>query len=112
MALKGDRLRSLREAKGYTQEELAELVDAGTLQIWRWESEKTDPASDFIEKLARVLGTSADYLIGLEDDPIDRTRQRDLSDDEAKLIEAYRTGRIWEIVKLLEKIAPTVVTSE
>jgi transcriptional regulator with XRE-family HTH domain len=106
IALQGNRLKALREAKGYTQEKLAELINVASLQIYRWESGQRDPSSDTVARLARILGTTTDYLVGIEDAPQHRARKEDLSPDEQLLVEAYRAGRIWEIIRLLEARSP------
>ena len=101
MPLQGARLRELRERLGYSQQDLAEKVETALQQIYRWESSKTDPSGDFITRLAKALDTTTDYLLGLDDDPTGRRREEDLTPDERRLLVAYRTGRIYELLRLL-----------
>src|SRR5579871_2908744 len=64
------RLRETRERKGLSQKQLALLCGLGINQISRYENGATDPASHILQKLATSLGVSADYLLGLTDEPI------------------------------------------
>lgn len=101
MGLIGSRLKEMRERKGYTQEELAELIGVGQLQMWRWESNKTEPSGEYIAQLSRYLETTADYLLGLSDDAIPHFEDGDLSDMERGLVAAFRAGDIKEAIQIL-----------
>lgn len=68
----GERLRYLRNKRGYTQEQLADALNIGNKQIWRYENEETRPDGLTIARIAKALDTTTDYLLGLTDDP---TRQ-------------------------------------
>ena len=59
-----DRLRQLRNRKGWTQEELAEYADMAVRQIQYLESKNPSPAKiDTIEKLAKAFGLSCSKLL-------------------------------------------------
>jgi transcriptional regulator with XRE-family HTH domain len=103
MPLQGNRLKELRQARGYTQEALSDMLHVGTAQISRWETGENDPKADFIDRLASILGTTADYLLGREDDPLLRDRLTDLSPDERRLIDSYRSGELKKLFLSLEK---------
>lgn len=89
--MQGDRLRKQREINGLTQPQLARLVGVTKQQIYRWETDKNDPPGDAIMLLAKQLGCSADYLLGLSDYPIPLDNQ-DLTETENELIAAIRGG--------------------
>lgn len=99
----GSRIREMREALGLTQEQLAEIIDVGVLQINRYENNKTQPNADMLIRLAQGLGCSADYLLGLIDDP--RTRnpsdRGDLNVKERVAISAWRRGERIEAIKMI-----------
>lgn len=99
MRLRGNRLKAVRRARGLTQEQLAEMIDVNVLQIYRWETEKNDPSSSFVAEIACVLNTSIDYLMGLTDES--DIQESDLAPDEQQLINAYRAGKVWDIIRLL-----------
>lgn len=99
--LRGDRFRILRENKGYTHEELAELLELGTTQIWRYENGKTDPSADILARISQVFEVSADYLLGLTDDPNPNLKIDNLTSQERKVLAAMRHGDVVEAMKAL-----------
>lgn len=58
----GEKLRSARKAKGYTQRELAARIDARHNSVSNWENDQNKPDSDTIELLCRVLDLSPNQL--------------------------------------------------
>lgn len=98
--MKGHRLRAVRESLHLTQSELAERLGVDTLQIWRYENEKTTPKADMIARVATELNVSSDYLLGLTDEPVSLKNSRlKLSPTEARVIEALRAGQRYEAVR-------------
>jgi transcriptional regulator with XRE-family HTH domain len=63
----GDRLRALRAKKGLSQAELAELADLSDETVSRVERGAYDPSISSTVALARALGVSVDYLVGMAD---------------------------------------------
>lgn len=64
---KGLRIKQLREAKNLTQEELARLLDTKRQTISKYEKEiVTNIPSDRIERMAEVLDTTPEYILGWE----------------------------------------------
>ena len=73
----GDKIRTLRKAKGYTLEKLADLAESSKSYIWELENKDPPrPSADKIAKIAAVLGVTADYLI----DPSDKVLVEDATD--------------------------------
>ena len=62
------RLKELRIEKGLTQKELAVAVNTTDDSIFSWEKGRSQPPIETIRSLCRVLDSSADYLLGLEDE--------------------------------------------
>ncbi len=63
-----DRIKDLRKKKGWTQEDLAKLMEYNTKStISKIETSGNDITLKTIKKLATVLGTSERYLIGWEE---------------------------------------------
>lgn len=62
------RLREIRKDKGYTQGELAKLANLATSCVSMIEIGQREANAHTITSLARALGVSSDYLLGLEDD--------------------------------------------
>jgi len=67
---RGDRLRELRQRRKISADRLARAADLTTHHIFRLEREARPHVWGItIAKLARALGTTADYLLGLTDNP-------------------------------------------
>ncbi|WNC15991.1 helix-turn-helix transcriptional regulator [Brevibacillus brevis] len=63
------RLRTARRAKGFTQEELAELVCTTKGTISNYENNHSTPPNDMLRQLADILNVSTDWLLGRTDEP-------------------------------------------
>jgi len=98
--MRGDRLKKVREERGYTQEKLAEFLNIGQLQIWRYENGETEPKADTLAKIASFLNVSADYLLGLSDTP-GGFFQTDFTMKERKILSALRQGEPMEAIKVI-----------
>jgi transcriptional regulator with XRE-family HTH domain len=65
----GERIQREREKRGWTQQELADKARIKQPVISRLESQtQHSVSSDALKRLARVLGVTADYLIGMYED--------------------------------------------
>jgi len=67
----GKRLAQLRKAAGYTQQQLADEIDATRRMIAYYESESQHPPANMLVDLAKALNISSDALLGIE--PIEST---------------------------------------
>ena len=83
MSHSGIRIKQLRVQKGVSQDELAEKLSMNRVNISHYERGKiTNIPGDVLTKIAQVLNTNTDYLLGLsniEDEELDedfRTIQR------------------------------------
>ena len=95
MKVFAERLKYLREEQGLTQKELASICKVSPQCVCCLEQETRNPTGSTVAVLARTLNTSADYLLGLEDDFGARTAApmhdvEGFSEEEKKLIEDYR----------------------
>lgn len=101
------RLKFLRERAGYSQEALAEILGGITpQQVSRWETGKNVPRQITITRLAEIFNVSTDYLLDRTDDPHYRITETDLAPDELLLVQAYRTARIWDLLRIITEISP------
>ena len=65
----GERVHLLRRRLGWTQKELAEASKINVNNIARIErSEVRDPGGQMVARMARALGTTTDYLLGLTEE--------------------------------------------
>lgn len=62
----GNKLKDARKSKGYTQKELAELVDATNTAVSNWENDINKPDMDMIEKLCGALSVSPKYFFSFD----------------------------------------------
>lgn len=62
------RLASLRENRGYSTRELAEMLGVSQSSVSLWEKGERKPDYDKIIKLADIYGVSTDYLLGNDAD--------------------------------------------
>jgi len=66
----GKNLMRLRKLKGWTQRELADLINIDNSMIARWENGKVLPRSATIQKIAEALEVSVDeLLVAFADNP-------------------------------------------
>lgn len=101
----GHRIKKLREAKGYKQEQLAGLLNISRQQLQRWEVGGVDPSGDWLVKLAKELETTTDYLLGASEDPYPDMTEGDLSTMEHKLVAAVRARDVLEAMKTITILA-------
>lgn len=63
----GDRLKTMRKQKHWTQKELAGMLDIGLSQFNKYECGLHIPPAEKLIELSRLLDTSVDYLLGGHD---------------------------------------------
>ena len=59
-----EKIKELRKSAGYSQEELAKLLNVHQTAVSQWEQGLTMPDLDTVKKLAEVFGVSTDFLLG------------------------------------------------
>lgn len=71
----GKRVRQEREKRGLTQADLAKALDVSVPTIAEYEANKKKPRPEKLIILAKKLGVSTDYLLGVNDrtkkEPVD-----------------------------------------
>ena len=72
-----NRLKALRKAKGYTQTKMQMLTGIEQSDYSKIETGKRYYTFDQCRRIALALGTSMDYLAGLNDDPRHYPRKMD-----------------------------------
>jgi len=98
--MRGDRLRTLREAANLTQEALAAEIESSEPQIWRYENADSNPRADVLVRLAGFFSVSVDYLLGLTDNPSQNTDSQ-LRPREAAALSAWRRGERFDAIKVI-----------
>lgn len=82
-------LRRFRKEKGYTQIELAKLINYGYTAIANYESARNEPSLDTLIELAYILDVTTDELIGarpLNDEIQILTRFKKLSTENQRIV--------------------------
>lgn len=64
----GEKIKSARKAKGFTQKQLADMVNAKHNSVSDWESNKSKPDMDTVELLCGALDLTPTYLVGSKSD--------------------------------------------
>ena len=67
MKVFGERLKELRNAKGITQKELADLLNVSGNTVHSWEKDKQEPSMNALLFLSEYFEVSLDYLFGKSD---------------------------------------------
>ena len=64
MSIFSERLKELRKKRGYTQSELAKYMNMRQGSYTKWETGMTEPRIENLIKLADILNTTTDFLLG------------------------------------------------
>jgi len=64
-----ERLKETRKTLNLTQKQVAEGIDISERLYQKYEYGNTKPNFEYIIKLCNYFNVSADYLLGLSDDP-------------------------------------------
>ncbi len=74
-------LKYVRTQNGYSQEQIAKILKTTQQQIWRYENESPKYTQEIpvrhIITLSRLYNVSADYLLGLTDEPTPYPRSQE-----------------------------------
>lgn len=63
----GQRLKELREERGLTQKQLAEILHLHSVTYLHYEKSQREPPLLVLAQMALFFGVSTDYLLGLTD---------------------------------------------
>lgn len=90
-SITAERILKLRQQQGWTQQELAEKAELERKSILRYENGQNAPNGRALIALASVFGVTADYLLGISDDPYPiAASDADLSPLEREAVQAFR----------------------
>lgn len=110
MLILGERIKTSRISRGWTQEELAGKIGTTKHVISNWERNKGNPDPEQITTLANTFEVSADYLLGLSNfsephfrDPFGQITLMPTIDY------SFVKGSTWDLLKLLHSGIPLTV---
>lgn len=86
----GERIHLARRRLGLSQVELATRADISPTTLNRVELGRQKLYAETLVTLARILGVSVDYLVGMTEDDRPRTRQNRQPDEDAPLPQPAR----------------------
>lgn len=69
-----ERLKHARKNKGYTQRDVAKILNVKPTTISAWEVGRNEPSISMLKNIASVLGTSFEYLAGVDTGGDDKDR--------------------------------------
>ena len=93
-----NRIRELREASGWNQEDLGQRLNVGKGAVSRYEQEKRQLDPVLICALCDIFGCTADYLLGRSDNSMPA-----VNDSQARLLAAYESASLRDR-KLVDQI--------
>lgn len=70
----GNKLCSLREEKGLSQKELAQILDVSDKAISKWENGQSIPRMETLEKICEVFNVKVDVLLSDDETEIERRK--------------------------------------
>lgn len=99
-----ENLKSMRKAKGYTQEEVAIKLNVVRQTVSKWEKGLSVPDADVLIKLAEVLDTKVSILLG--GSIADEKDKNAVAEQLAKISEQLaiknrRNKRIWKTIGII-----------
>jgi len=101
--MRGDRLRTEREAAGFTQEEVAEKLNISLRSLIRYEDGANVP-SDILVRISELFACTADYLLGLVDERSATLSTENLTPLQRRLLAAIDAGNSVEAMEVLLRI--------
>ena len=63
----GKNLKELRTERGYTQKQVADLLNINSVTYLHYEKEQREPPLSLLADMAKLYDVSVDYLLGLND---------------------------------------------
>lgn len=100
----GEKILSLRKARGWSQEELADKIGVSRQAVSRWEADSAKPDADKIILICDLFGVSADYL--LRENYAGEMGQL----KQNALVEAIRRMPLWESVCAIISLFGLLIT--
>ena len=106
-----ENLKTIRKAKGYTQEELAIKVNVVRQTVSKWEKGLSVPDADVLSHIAEVLEVSVSELLGADikqEDSKNEVAEQLAKISEQLAIKNRRSKKIWRIIGII-LLAITIV---
>lgn len=97
----GSKIKTLRNEKGHTLEQLADLTDSSKSYIWELENKNPPrPSAEKLSRIAKELGVTIGYLIGEEESVTKEVAEDAAFYREYQSMDAPIKAKIRDMVKL------------
>lgn len=96
-----ERLQLAMKKRGHNVASLAELINRSDRTIRYILAKDGNTSDDTVVAIAQALEVSADYLLGLSDDPAPDVRVDNLTEDEKAVLKALRRGEPMQAIKII-----------
>ncbi|CVI65483.1 MAG TPA: helix-turn-helix transcriptional regulator [Candidatus Fimimorpha faecalis] len=104
----GERIIFLREKQRMSQKELATRLQITAASLSRYENNIHEPKSDILIRLAQILDTNTDFILGLDPNYNTKSQQQSfniLTPEEEQMLKHYRQLNFIDQIKVQERIA-------
>ncbi len=88
----GNRIRSTRVARGWTQDQLAVEVGVSRSAVAQWETDRAGQVRGNLSRIAEALGVSVEFLLSGTAPP--QSPNSAVTGDELALLRLYRTCEV------------------
>lgn len=92
----GENIKNFRKEKDITQEQFAEMLCVSCQSVSRWESAVCYPDIELLPTIAKILGISVDYLLGVNE----ITENEDVENYLERFQNAISQGKINECIEI------------
>lgn len=99
----GDRLKELRKNKNLTQEEFGKLFGVAKNTVSYWEANTSKPDIDLVKEIAEYFNVTTDYLLGFNQDELDKIDKLNQALREAGMIDNNENLKEEEIKLALDQ---------
>ena len=100
----GENIRALRKARGFTQEQLADMLGISFQAVSKWENNANTPDISLLPMIAKALGTSIDQLFS-ENNPGSWEGAEMIKNDDVIRIVQLQGHRILKAMPISQKNA-------
>ena len=94
-----EKIKELRRAKKWTQEDVAERLNVSVQAVSRWETGATYPDIELLPEISSIFEISVDELLGVDENIINKKVERCIEE----AFSNYSKGNIAKMVNILEK---------
>lgn len=101
----GEKITELRKQNGWSQEELAEMINVSRQAVSKWEGSQSVPDLQRILQLASIFGVTTDYLLKDDYETADYTKEESNIESTRRIISMQESH---EYLELRREAAPKI----